>query len=145
MDLKGKVVLITGANGVLGSAVAQQARALGAGLVLLDLQTRDSPVIFGQGRDQSINEFSRYVRAGTIMDQDLIDGSIRHKNAKSFWEWNAVAQGRILLAASFFPGICHLISDQRTFISPLRAPTLRHSLISEQSGLARPRSHSRIF
>ena len=42
-DLEGKVVLITGANGALGSAVADKARSLGASLVLFDLVTPDSP------------------------------------------------------------------------------------------------------
>ena len=42
-DLNGKVVLITGANGVLGSAVAAQAKNLGARLVLFDLQTPANP------------------------------------------------------------------------------------------------------
>ena len=43
VDLKGKVVLITGANGALGSAVAERARSLGANLVLLDLNTPANP------------------------------------------------------------------------------------------------------
>ena len=43
MDLTGRVVLITGANGALGSAVADQARALGGKLVLFDLVTGDAP------------------------------------------------------------------------------------------------------
>jgi NAD(P)-dependent dehydrogenase (short-subunit alcohol dehydrogenase family) len=43
MDLTNKVVLITGANGALGSAVAKRARALGANLVLFDLNIPDNP------------------------------------------------------------------------------------------------------
>ena len=43
MDLNGKVVLITGANGALGSAVADKARSLGGSLVLFDLATPDGP------------------------------------------------------------------------------------------------------
>ncbi len=42
-ELSGKVVLITGANGVLGSAVAERARSLGAKLVLLDLNIPANP------------------------------------------------------------------------------------------------------
>jgi NAD(P)-dependent dehydrogenase (short-subunit alcohol dehydrogenase family) len=42
MDLTDKVVLITGANGALGSAVAKRARALGANLVLFDLNIPDN-------------------------------------------------------------------------------------------------------
>ncbi len=42
MTLKGKVVLITGANGALGSAVAEKARTLGGELVLFDLKIPDN-------------------------------------------------------------------------------------------------------
>ena len=43
MDLTNKVVLVTGANGALGAAVAKRARALGASLLLFDLKVPDNP------------------------------------------------------------------------------------------------------
>jgi NAD(P)-dependent dehydrogenase (short-subunit alcohol dehydrogenase family) len=43
-DLKDNVVLITGANGALGSAVADKARALGGDLVLLDIKIPENPM-----------------------------------------------------------------------------------------------------
>jgi NAD(P)-dependent dehydrogenase (short-subunit alcohol dehydrogenase family) len=43
-DLQDKEVLITGANGALGSAVADKARALGGNLVLLDLKIPEKPL-----------------------------------------------------------------------------------------------------
>ena len=43
MDLSDKVVLVTGANGALGSAVATKARALGGNLLLFDLNIPEKP------------------------------------------------------------------------------------------------------
>ena len=43
-DLEDKVVLITGANGALGSAVAGKARGLGGDLVLLDIKISENPM-----------------------------------------------------------------------------------------------------
>ena len=42
-DLKTKVVLVTGANGALGSVVADKARSLGGDLILLDIKIPESP------------------------------------------------------------------------------------------------------